>query len=504
MSTAARQESLGALKTDHLKADLKGRSIRGGALTLTAQGAKFILQLVSTVVLARLLTPEDFGLVAMVTAITGVAALFADAGLSQATIQREEISHNQISTLFWINVAISLMLVLVAAALAPALAWFYAEPRLIGITLAAAGTFLFSGLMVQYDALLKRQMRYTSLAIRDVACWAVGVSVAMVMAWRGAGYWALVALPLTISLMQMILSWFMVSWRPGLPRRSAEVRSMLHFGGNLTASNFISYLGRNADNVLIGWFWGAGALGLYSRAYSLLMLPLRQLNAPVAAVAIPAFCRIQDDPERFARYYLRTINMIMWMSAPLIGFLFVAAEPVILLTLGDHWRESAAVFQILAICALTQPLYNTTGWLFVSRGRTDRLLKLALIICPAVLGAFVIGLPFGIRGVAVSYSLVLLAILPWTFQFTFRGTHLTLKRFGRVLLCPVSLCLAAAFFATLAVHVIAPEGNLSQLLVIALGFAVVYSFSLLIPPVREEVLSLRNLLHELRPSRRTE
>ena len=504
MSTTVRPELLDALKTDHLKADLKGRSIRGGVLTLTSQGARFILQMISTVVLARLLTPADFGLVAMVTAITGFVALFTDAGLSHATVQRQEITHDQVSTLFWINVALGVLLMFVTATLAPAVAWFYSEPRLTGITLAVAGMFILSGLTVQHDALLKRQMRYRPLAIRNIVASAAGVLVAIVMAWQGAGYWALLALPATMSLVQMLLSWCMVNWRPGLPRRSAEVRSMLIFGGNLMGSNAIAHISRNADNVLIGWFWGPGPLGLYSRAYSLLMLPLHQFNAPIAAVAMPAFSRIQDDPERYARYYLRTINMIMWMSAPLIGFLFVGAEPVIVLTLGDQWRDSAVVFQILAVSALTQPLYNSIGWLFVSRGRTDRLLKLGLFILAAVVCSFVIGLPFGIRGVALSYSLVLLAILPWTFQFTFRGTHLTLKRFGRALLCPVSLGLAAAFFAALAVHVIAPEGNLSRLLVIALGFAIVYSFSLLIPPVREEVLSLRNLLRELRPSRRTE
>ena len=234
------------------------------------------------------------------------------------------------------------------------------------------------------------------------------------------------------------------------------------------------------------------------------MRMILQLNAPVAAVAIPAFSRIQDDPERIARYYLRTINLIMWMSAPLMGFLLVAAEPVIVITLGDQWRGSAVVFQILAISALTQPLYNSIAWLFVSRGRTDRLLKLGLIISPALVCSFVVGLPFGITGVALSYSLVLLVILPWVFQFTFRGTHLTLKRFGRALLFPVSLCLIVVFFAVLAVHVIDTEGNFSRLLVISLGFTVVYSFSALIPSVRAEVLSLRDLLYELRPSRRTD
>src|SRR3974390_510292 len=181
-----------ALSTDHLHADLKGRSVRGGLLTLISQGSQFVLQTVSTVALARLLVPADFGLVAMVTAVTGLASAFADFGLSEATIQRKEITHEQVSMLFWINVAIGLVLTLITAALGPVLAQFYREPRLVAITLLMSLNFLLGGLRVQPNALLKRQMRFSALAWRDIASYAVAVPVGITMAWRGAGYWALV------------------------------------------------------------------------------------------------------------------------------------------------------------------------------------------------------------------------------------------------------------------------------------------------------------------------
>ena len=203
-------------------------------------------------------------------------------------------------------------------------------------------------------------MKFSSLAIRDVASYSVAVPVAIIMAWRGAGYWALVGFPLTLSLTRMALSWLMVRWIPGLPRRDAKVGSMIAFGGHVAASYLIYNMNRSADNVLIGWYWGAGPLGLYSRAYNLLMLPMRQLSAPVGSVLVPAFSRLQHDPERFARYYLRAINLVMWMSAPLFGFLLVAAEPVIVLTLGNQWRQAAPVFQILAISAWGQLLLDST------------------------------------------------------------------------------------------------------------------------------------------------
>ncbi len=487
-----------ALSTDHLHADLKGRSVRGGLLTLASQSAQFVMQTVSTVVLARLLVPADFGIVAMVTAVTGLAYAFADFGLSEATIQRKEITHEQVSTLFWINVAIGLVLTLITAGLGPVLARFYREPRLLTITLLSSLSFFIGGLRVQPNALLKRQMRFSALAFRDILAYVIAVPIAITMAWRGAGYWALVALPLTSNFMQMAVSWMLVRWRPGPPHRDSQVGSMLAFGGNVSLSYLIFNLNRSFDSVLIGRYWGAAPLGLYSRAYNLLMIPVRQLSTPAGNVTIPTFSRLQDDPERFARYYLRAVGLIIWITTPIFGFLFVAAKPVIVLVLGAKWVEAAPVFQILVISALGQLLLESTIWLFISRGQSARLLKLLLIISPIILGSFAIGLPFGIKGVALSGSLVLVTILPWMLKFTFRGTHLTLKRLGRVLLFPVLLCLMGVSFAELSLQLVAPQRTVSRLLVAALGFAVPYLLSALIPPVREEFMSFRELMSELR------
>jgi PST family polysaccharide transporter len=227
------------------------------------------------------------------------------------------------------------------------------------------------------------------------------------------------------------------------------------------------------------------------------MLPVRQLNIPISNVAVPAFSRLVGDPERFARYYLRAASLIMWIGAPVFGVLFVAAEPVIILTLGSRWRGAAPVFQVLAISALGQLLLQSATWLLVSRGQSKRLLKLWLIISPIFVGSFVVGLPFGSKGVALSYSLVLLSILPLILKFAFRGTNLTLQRLGQTLLCPVSLCLAGVLIGKLALQLIAPARPLLQVLVVALGVAGAYSFSLLIPRARKEIVSFRELLGEL-------
>jgi PST family polysaccharide transporter len=390
----------------------------------------------------------------------------------------------------------------VTAGIAPILAKFYGEPRLVGITLVASVSFLIAGLRGQHNALLKRQMLFKSLAIRDVTSSLLGVIVAVGLAFRGAGYWAILALPLTTNLSQMVMSWLMIRWKPGLPHFDPEIRTMVGFGGNVAVSYVIFNWVRTADNILIGRYWGAGPLGLYSRAFNLLTLAVSQISAPTSSVAIPALSRIQDDAELFVRYYLKIMNLIVWIVGALFGFLFVAATPVIVLVLGAKWREAAPVFQILTISALGQVLLESTLWLLISQGRSARLLKLMLVLSPIMIGSFVLGLPFGIKGVAWSLSITLLCALPWILTFTFRNTNLTLSRLFEALARPVALSLSGVFLANLALRLFAPEDEISQLLVTALCFLVTYSLSILIPSVREEFEAFKKVLAELRSFRK--
>jgi PST family polysaccharide transporter len=218
------------------------------------QAANFVLKLGSTAVLARLLTPADFGLIAMVTAVTGFVEMFKEAGLSMATIQRAEINHRQISTLFWINLGLSILLMFVVVGLAPAVAWFYGEPQLLWITIALGAMFPLGGLTIQHVALLRRQMRFGTLVSIDVTSNAVGIAAAITAAAFGARYWALVIMMAASGAANAALVWITCPWVPGLPKRGAGVRPMLAFGGNLTGFAFINYWARSADNVLIGWY----------------------------------------------------------------------------------------------------------------------------------------------------------------------------------------------------------------------------------------------------------
>ncbi len=396
--------------TAHLADDLRGRALRGGAVTLIGQGAILCLQVGSTMVLARLLTPSVFGLIAMMTAVTGFLALFKDLGLSTATVQKRQVTHDEVNLLFWVNVTVSGVLMIVVAALGPALALLYREPALTLITAVMSIGFLFDGLGVQHAALLQRQMRFLALTVIQVSSMAISVAVAIVMALCGTGYWALVAMSIVTAAAATAGYWVACSWRPGRPRRAAGVREMLAFGGYLTGFNTVNYFARNMDNVLIGWRWGAGPLGLYSRAYSILMMPLQQINAPAATVAVPAMSRLQDEPDRYRRAYREVLGKLTLITAPLVAFLTATSGWTIAIVLGPKWHGAAAIFAWLGIAALVQPVANTTGWLFITQHRTREFFHWGLIGSAMSVASFVIGLPHGPVGVAAAYAISGLAI----------------------------------------------------------------------------------------------
>lgn len=393
------------LSTDHLMGDLKGRSVRGGAITVVAQALKFVLHLGSTMVLARLLDPTDFGLLAMVLAITGFVEMFKDAGLTMATIQRKDITQDQVSTLFWINVALSAAMVIVVSALAPLIAAFYSEPRLLHITLALAGLMIFGGLTAQHQALLRRQMRFKASAIIQIISMATGIAVAITMALMGFGYWALVGNIAGMVFANAVLVWILCDWRPGPPKRGTGVGSMLRFGGGLMTFNLFNYFTRNADNVIIGFALGSASLGIYSKAYNLLMLPIRQINAPIASVMLPALSRLQDNPVRYRRAYLQAISALAMVGMPIVATAFVLADELVLVLLGSGWEAAANVFRWLAPAALLGTVNVAPGWLCVSLGRTGVQVRWAIISSPITVIGFLIGVQWGVVGVAAAFSI---------------------------------------------------------------------------------------------------
>ena len=355
-------------------------------------------------VLARLLVPQDFGLVAMVTTVMGFLRIFQDAGLSMATVQRQEITHTQVSNLFWVNIALGGVTTLLVAASAPAIAWFYREPRLVGITLMLSISFLLASSTVQHIALLNRQMRFRVIATIDLISMFVGYTIAIFMALWKCGYWALVSASVTQVAIKFVLTWSISRWRPQLPSRDSQTRHLLSFGANVTGGTLIYSLARGADSLLIGRFFGAAAVGLYSRGSILLIRPLEQFLMPINAVLVPALSRLQDQRERYRRTFLQIFEAIALMSFLFAGMFLALSYPVTLAVLGPKWKAAAVIFAAFTIVAVSYPLTTASTWLFASQGRGKDLIATNSIVSSVTFCSFLVGLPFGPAGVAISYS----------------------------------------------------------------------------------------------------
>jgi len=393
-----------ALRTQHLSGTLRGRSVRGGLAVLGVQSTQFALNLASTAILARLLAPGDFGLIAMAAAISNFLGLFLDLGLGSATVQRSDLTQPQASTLFWINTALGVLMAAVLAGLAPLVARFYGYPQLTRVTIVLALGFVIGGVSVQPSALLRRQMQFARLAAIDLASLSIGIGVAVGSALSGAGYWSLVYFQLAQSATSAVGLWLACGWRPSLPARSVRVRHLLSFGAGLTAFNTLAYLSRTLDNVIIGRSAGSAALGLYLKSYSMLLLPVDRVRGPVSAVVLPALSLLQGDRARFRSYFLKAIMCVAAVGMPTVVFLFVFARESVVLVLGGKWQESVPLFQVLAAAAFVET-FNTVGvWACTPFGKSGRLIRWQIFATFVMLISFLIGARWGALGVAVACS----------------------------------------------------------------------------------------------------
>jgi O-antigen/teichoic acid export membrane protein len=423
---------------------LKRKSIRGGAVTLSSQGLKFVLTTGSTMILARLLTPEDFGLQGMVLAITGVVGLFGDIGLSMATVQRDAITHEQTSTLFWINAALGAALAVLVASLAPVLVAFYHEPRLFWMAIGSATTFLIGGLGVQHSALLVREMRFFTLAKIQISSLVVSSIVGIGMAAFGCGYRALIGSMVAAPIITVGGMWLAASWIPGMPRRRCELRSALHFGGILTLNNLVVYVGYNVEKILLGRFWGAAALGLYGRAYSLVNLPTTQLHSSIYTVAFPTFSRLQTDLQRLRSSFLKLYTTVVSLSIPVTICCILFAEEMIRIALGPKWSAAVPIFRLLGPTVLAFGMINPFGWFLISTGRVVRSFNISLLIAPSVILGILMGLHYGPKGVALGYSAVMTLLIAPVIVWAVHGTGITLTDIWKAVKPPVLSGLFAA------------------------------------------------------------
>jgi O-antigen/teichoic acid export membrane protein len=429
--------------------NLREKTVRGSAVLIGASIARLSINLISTIILARLLDPEAYGLLAMVLVVTNFISLFQDMNLSLATVQHPEISHSQVSTIYWLNVLLTFVIVAVLLVAAPGITWFFDEPRLELIASLLCISIILRGLGSQHKALLRRKMQFGSIAAIEVLSMFSGYVVAIVLAWNGIGYWSLVWLHIVSAAVSTILSWVFSGWCPGRPIRGAGVREMLVFGGNLTGYTLLRYPAKTLDRAIIGWQMGAAQVGLYSKSYELVGPLTGYVTTPINTVAVSALSRLVDTPPRYRVLFRRLIEATALISLPIVIVIMCSAENIIALLLGPKWLDAGPIFAILGVLVFVETMASGVRWLFISQGRGGHLLQIGAIESLLRIVAILIGLNWGIYGIVISIvAISLFAQLPLQVWYACRTGPVRMSLFYRAIF-PVVMASAIGFGATL-------------------------------------------------------
>ncbi len=379
-------------------------AVRGAGATLLAQALMLAVQVVSTVVLARLLLPRDFGVVTMVTTFSLLVVGFGLNGFTEAVLNWEEINHFLISNLFWINVSGGVLLTITFAAAGPIFARFYKDPRVAPVAAGISLTILITSTSVQHLALLKRAMRFSAISVNDIVARAVSVAVSISLACAGKGYWALVAGAISQPLSQALGAWFLCRWIPGLPRRADGTASMVRYAVSIYGRFCVNYFARNTDNVLVGWRFGSDALGFYKKAYDLFLLSASQLISPLTSVAVSALSRFNRNSLEYRRYILNAVAIMAFVGMGLGGGLTLVGRDVIRLALGPGWEPAGQIFTFFGPGIGIMLVYGTHGWIHLSIGTADRFLRWVIVEFTVTALLFLMGLHWGPAGIAAAWS----------------------------------------------------------------------------------------------------
>jgi O-antigen/teichoic acid export membrane protein len=404
-------EGVGVYFEDHRESKDLGRlALRGGIVSVAMQYGNGVLQIVAAIVLARLLAPEDFGLVAIVTVLTSFAPLLIDFGLGDATAQRSKITRSQVSSLFWLSVGIGLAIGMVVAACSPLIASLYREPRLETIALYSAITFVLFGVSSQHLALLRRTMQFGTIAQIQISSTLVGTAIAIFMAVCDYGYWALVLRPITSSLCVAIGAWLACRWRPGFPVFDNEVKSMVRFGLHVVGFSVTYTVAKAVDRIGLGLFYRPDQVGYYQNAITLYENSIFSVVAQLHTVGSAALSKLQSNPAALRQKYEVALSALAFFLMPTAAILSVTAEDVTVLLLGEKWRASGSLLSIIALRGIFQVVEGSQGWLHLSIGRADRWQNWGIVSLVVQVVAVLGGLPFGAQGVAMAVVMASLLI----------------------------------------------------------------------------------------------
>lgn len=422
-----------------LSEGLASSSSKGGFWLLLSQIVLLATDLFTVSFLARILSPSDFGILGMVTIIFLFVGQISQLGLGEAIIQKKEINHEEISSLFWFNSTIALLLSLIVIAIAPLISAFYNVEALKKLTIVLAPAILFSGLAVQNSALLARSKSFKSIALINIFSGLIASFIAIVLALKGFNYWSLAWRIIILAFLRSSLLFLVTRWIPSLPKKNVSISHYIKFGSNLAGFNLLNFFSRNLDNVIIGKLFGATALGFYSRAYSLILTPCFQFNAPLVKAILPALSRVSSDPIRFTYIYKKFLSLVSCFTIPFIFFIGISANELFFILLGDGW-EMAAQFTILLLpVAYVNATNFAEGIVYKSLGTTNRQLYWGIVSTPLTILGMVVGSLWGPIGVAVGISCTYIILKPVSLVYCYKGSPLSLIMYFKSIIRPTSI-----------------------------------------------------------------
>jgi PST family polysaccharide transporter len=389
--------------------DLHRRSLRGGVMTLMSQGGNVTTQVISTIVLARILVPEDFGIVAMVSAITGYVAIFVDLGTRDAVAQHPHLKAGEASALYWITAATALAFALITVFCAPLIASFYGAPKLQAITMALAVPIMLSGLYYQQYALMRRALMFRKLAIIDISGNAAGAALAILLAHLGYGYWALVWKPVITAFVTGCGVWVTCGWWQGRPVFTQGVRAMIRFGLNVTGFIVADTISKSMDRVALGHNYGPRELGFYQNALNVYDNSIGVTT--LHNVATASLSKLRDDLDALRRAWSTALSSLAFYAAPAFAVLAVVGQDLVVLLLGPKWKIAGTILSVLALRGPGQVVAITHSWLHVAAGRPDRWRRWGVLNCGFTIIALLCGLRYGAIGVAASYAVLVYIIM---------------------------------------------------------------------------------------------
>lgn len=471
--------------------------MRGVLLTVGARSLKIVIQVAAVVVLARMLTPNDYGLVAMVMVVIGFAEVFRDFGLTQAAVQAPTLSRGQRDNLWWINTSIGAALMLLLFLLAPVIALWYRRPELVDLSRAMSVIFLINGMTAQYRADLTRHLRFRPLAVWEVVSPLVGLGVGIALASSGASYWALVGQQLTTATILLAGSAAVAGWVARRPRRGEPMAELMTYGWHLLGSQMLGYIGNNIDSLTIGTRFGTSAMGLYNRAFQLLMTPLGQLRGPTTTVALPVLARLTNDVEATNRYVQRGQMALGLVLVAGLGLIVGAAEPVTAIFLGSQWLAVEPILRLLAVAGAFHTLGYVAYWVYLAHGLTRMLLRYTVVTVAIKVVAVLLGSQWGLIGVATGYAIAVAIDWPLSFWWLSRKSVIRVGPLflGGARILGITTLVAAASWITCDLS--SAAGRWAQLSAAIAAAAAVYLIACLtIPPVRRDLTQVVQALRK--------